>query len=509
MKISISLNSTAKEISDIISKASENTEIVLEKGTYFLDEPVNISNKHNIIFNGNDSIVMPQFFADKYYGDSTDAFHVTACTNITFKNFKISASQRTNSAGEILKSTPEYIDVKFNSDMTGKEICLGGMTYYENWVSDFIPLYHWCKNEKPDKNRYVTIAEAFRTSAPEKLDTEHEVIAENTFRICTTQNNELLKKGMKCSVYHAYYGLCAFVFKNTSGVLIENVHISNFGGMGFVILPRCSDFTFSNVRIASDDMEHQPYSTCSDGIHTTGIGGKLILDNCYFELLGDDCLNLHTNALTVKKCSENKIEVFLDKPNSIMPENWAQADDVLRIYDGKTLSYKGTINVTSYSDGNVIYENEDCEISEGDFVSNSFYYPHLIIKNCKICHTRGRMVIQSADKCEIFDNTFENTNRCVYLSTAFRFWGEVGPVKNAEIYNNKFIAGTGDTVYVRVNDENSDNIFHMHENISIHDNVFENIPDKAVNAWSTDRLTVENNVFIKCSKNPIGIRNCL
>ena len=66
--------------------------------------------------------------------------------------------------------------------------------------------------------------------------------------------------------------------------------------MGAVIYPRCSDFTFEAFNIRPPKGSHAICPANADGIHVIGLTGYLYLKDCHFDGLGDDALNVHSQA---------------------------------------------------------------------------------------------------------------------------------------------------------------------------------------------------------------------
>lgn len=59
------------------------------------------------------------------------------------------------------------------------------------------------------------------------------------------------------------------------------------------------------------------------------------MEDCYFEQLGDDCINLHTNVMNVTEVFDDGISINYDKKVPIVSPIWAYATDGLTI-EGNT-----------------------------------------------------------------------------------------------------------------------------------------------------------------------------
>ena len=288
-------------LNNIFENITDNTTVIFEIGTYFLKNKFLLREKHNVILDGKGSVLMPYYDNKSDYRKSSDVIAFEYCSDIVLKNFKVSASQPANIGGKIVAVADDYVDIELFSSikLDGKERFLAGMAFADNYCP--LSIHYIINKSGQNPAVHSVIGEEIVTTAPECVNACYELIDKNTWRIYTEADTSMLAPGMKCNVSHSYYGPAAFVFRSCRDVLIEAVHIANFGGFDYVILPECENFTFRNIRFQSDNRICQPYSVTSDGIHTTGLGGKLVIEDSYFELVGDNCLNSHTTVLTVSK----------------------------------------------------------------------------------------------------------------------------------------------------------------------------------------------------------------
>ncbi len=507
----------------IIADAPDGATVTFESGVYSLPRTVMIEGKRDLTLEGTGAILSPYFSLQTGADDGACVFDLLECKNLTIRGFDVSGTEPANVAGTVIGATEEYVDVRLNADRdyTGEEQIIAGMIFNDDWSPK---RYHWI-SAPFDDTKLSNIGGELACAAPKKLDCPHEMLDGKHVRIYTqllkcydwAKSVATLKPGTKCNLSHSYYGLSAFVFRQCDGVLIENVTMANFGGFGFTILPCCRDFTFRGLRFATDCRERQPYALNSDGIHTTGLAGKLIIEDCQLDCIGDDKLNVHTQAMTVTKVYDEGMTLIFDKKNGEVSPYWSEAGDVLRIYDPATLELKGKVKITSADRGNITFEPHSVDIKEGDYVSNDKYYPDVIIRNCTFWRNRGRhIVLQGTDNLLIENCTFNNGGPwAVYLSSAFEYWLEVGPLSNATIRNNLFrdIRNREDdgrsTVFVRINGKSHQDIPPIHKNITIENNRFENICGRPIAVQLTDGVRVQNNTFINCQISDVDIQRCI
>ncbi len=503
--------SASAHLSEILSRISADTTIIFEGESYYFDSPVAIENMANVTLDGGGAAFVCHFDRKAYTDKSTDLFHFNRCENLTLRNFTVESSVPTNVGGRILSIDGNSVTVKLDPSLPldGDEMFISSMTFTE----DMVPLRGSFVSAEPDPKIRTMIAGEIPCTNPAKLNAPHQMISDQVFRI-DSYNVEGDMSGTRCNISHSYYGLTAVIFRNCDNVTVEDIHFANYGGFGFAILPRCRDFTFRRLKFASNDPVHQPFSINADGIHVTGLTGKLTVEDCYFEQLGDDCVNLHAHVMSVRSVDDSGAHIVYDKIGGKIAAEWGMAGDRLRIYDPDTLEFKGYAVIESFSNSTV--KTSGVELKVGDLITNETFFPEFnaIRCVCKNCRSRP-FVIQSTDKAVVRDCEFEGCGPAVYISAAFKIWLEAGPVKNVEIVGNKFGRTiernkNNGAVFIRLAEDPEQKLWHKHENITVRNNVFEGVSYYPVWAYATDGIIIENNTFIDCNdgEGDIRIRNC-
>ena len=538
--IKIGKIASREDASEIINQAIKNapngSTIVLETGEYLIKSPIRIESKKDFVFDGNSSTIMPFFDRTKDENPGSDGFNCKNNQNLTLKNFKLHASQHTNSAGKVIDVNTEYADVEIcaKEPFNGNEMFFSGMAF----SPDGRPLRSYWMHQQGSESRRGLIAGEIPTTRSISENVHHEMIGEQTYRIFSperlaefgrkesdlvpddaTPKESLLKVGTTVAIIHSIYRVCGFAFRNCHDVLVENVHISNCGGFVFVILPRCSNFTFRKIKLKTEDFVHQPYPTNADTIHVTGLGGKFLLEDCYFERPADDIVNIRTQVMVPKEITETSMKVIYNKPLGVVSPDWAKPKDILKIYTSDTFLLKGEIEVKTFENGTVTFDKPDFEITESDRITNKAYYSDIVIRNCMARHLRGRFCIQAAKSLLFENNNIDGTSNAVYMTAAFNGYYEAGPTENIIIRNNTFY---GDNINVKGNNgvvhawvfassEEQQKLFHIHKNITVENNTFMNTLVPPVYISLTDGVTIKNNKFIDCKTKDnerIIINNC-
>lgn len=457
-----------------IADAAEGSVIKLEKGEYLLSSPLLFKGKKNLTFDGNGSVLMPFYDVSDDGTKGSDCIHLDDCENVTLRNFRIAASAPTNVSGRITEVTDEYTEVRVTEKFLLPEnpyICQAKV-----FSEDGTPI---TSSFLTKRGPWGFFAEEIPNSHPGTVCAEYERTDGFTFRLFDRLVSAKTVVGAKINLVF-FDKLCAVRFRSCRSITVENAEITNFGGMGFVILPSSRDFTFKNVRIASDDPENRPYALLADAIHTTGLGGRLLIEDCHFEGIGDDTTNIHTPILTVRAKKGDYCTLIFDKENPIFPKRWGKAGDVIRVYEKETLRIKGETRLTYASENQIAAENSEL-LEEGDFVVNTEYCPDIVIRSCVAQKSRARIAVQAAKSLLVENCTLRQCpiKPQLYISAAFRYWGEGGGVENVTIRNNILdaIAEDGRAVFIRLNEKDGYGKDYFYKNVSIENNTVSGIID--------------------------------
>lgn len=505
----------AETLNRIFREAEDGTEFIFDPGEYRIERELQLCHKNNIIINGSGATLIIRNDPEKNYRFSTDGFHLDSCTGITIRNFRIRTLHPTNTPYEVLAVTPEYLDIQCFSEKTITEQTWflgtimfgeGGRLIGHGWMPVLM-------GDSP-----CEIGGELRTTAPERLSQPHKELGNNRIRVfCHIAPDETVYPGMRGTVKHFYYGLSCFVFRSCEQITVESVTINDCGGMAFLILPRSKDFIFRNVRIEPLKQEHTVYSSIADAIHITGLSGKLLIENCHFDGIGDDILNCRTSALRILEKTANHLTLYFDKPSAIFPKRWGRTGDVLAVFDSETLELKTKIRIGTIMENELTFSADPAapEIQPGDYVVNVYYRPEITIRNCTGLRSRSRIVIQSAERAEICGCRFDFSafNVPVYISSAFRGWGEAGIVENVSVHDNELLClkapgqsgsltASPKAVWIRVNDHDPKSVKTRYRNIRI----FRNRIAGDVVADNVDSLEISGNIFTSAPEESIKIK---
>ena len=282
--------------------------------------------------------------------------------------------------------------------------------------------------------------------------------------------------------------------------------------MGIIVLPRSENLYLENYNLVLPKNSKRKMSGNCDGIHITGLKGKLTMKNCNFDGLGDDALNIHSTAATVTavdfKSGIIKCNYCKKRPDGILSPDWCERGDVITLLDPDTCNKKGEFKVKSFERDKLFYEALTGELKTGFILQNTAFAASVDIKNCNIRNTRARAFVFQTENIEISDCKFYGMSLpAIQAAPDVRRWYEVGPIKNMSIHNNTFakcgfVNDDCPVITVQDNhDERAAGASGVHKNIEITKNVFNGKSGRCIFITSTDGVKINGNNFQNCKIN--------
>lgn len=323
--------------------------------------------------------------------------------------------------------------------------------------------------------------------------------------------------------------------RNTCGVFVsecenvsaENITVHYLQGFGW-LTQMCDTASFKNVTFKADD-EHK-VSAFADLIHVCGCKGDVTITECYFEQPHDDAINIHGSFLRFKEKKDNHTAVFEFVHNQQGGHKAFFPGDKARFYFRSNLQEIGDEYTVKCAEDDI--DNKLCTVTFNEelpanieakklgqsnvVIENITYCPNVEISGCTFnaIPTRG-VLCTTAGKVRIHDNTFSHCAMAhIFISNDAADWYESGPVRDVEIYNNKFLLQPTKqyeqlncpgvlikpiTLGRRVSKP-------IHKNIKIYSNYFKVGRDKPVTAIGVEGLDIYGNYYDGSSR--IKKRHC-
>ncbi|WP_236624917.1 sulfatase-like hydrolase/transferase [Rhodopirellula sp. SWK7] len=242
---------------------------------------------------------------------------------------------------------------------------------------------------------------------------------------------------------HPTSRLCqAIHVTNSADVVIENVTIHDAGGMGLIV-ERTDNVTLDHLVVTSTD--DRIVSTRADATHFIGCKGTIKLENCLFEHMLDDGINVHGAYVKVEEYLGDR--EFLCEISHF--QQWgltfAQPGDKIALLSRKTILPFAETTVESVKVLNehrfvmTVKEVPDT-MPEGPLsVENLTWYPDLIMRNNTIRENRARgVLVTTKGKVLIENNYFGSQMHGILIEGDNNKWYESGAVQDITIRDNVF-----------------------------------------------------------------------
>ena len=516
---------SADKIEEWIAATPTGGVCKLPQGAYYLTRRVEIRGRQNIVIDGGGSQIVAKYRSNADYTHSTDVFLVENCDGVTLQNFVIDTDVAPNIRGKIeeIDFEGESIVVKVDDSfpMRGDEVLMATEALHDEYDYPTHDVHHFARN--PDQS-IVTVMQGEIHLAITYGSASYDYLGDNRFRICFPNEKSAMrgaKLGMTVNVRHTMYGPGVFVLRNSNRTVIRDVTLHATAGMGIIVLPRCEDLTVERVRFIPKEGSRIPLACNCDGMHVTGLGGRLILRDCVFDGMGDDPLNVHATAGTVTSILGEgtvKCNYCKKRPDGVLPAKWCAAGDVIRFYNPNTLQKTAEAKVVGFADGVLKYELLEGAVSLGDTMQNMFFAPSVLIDRCTARRSLARFFVIQTEDVTIQNCTMFGTRlNAIKAAPDLDFWYEVGPVQNLSILNNHFArcGGYNGEGAIELNTNHQDKILDvraLHRNIRIEGNTFADcIGEHVILLCSCDNVALKNNRMINCAcdeEDAITERSC-
>ena len=302
---------------------------------------------------------------------------------------------------------------------------------------------------------------------------------------------------------------------NSKDNFLNDVTVLQSGGMG-LIAERCENVSLDKFIVTSRD--DRTIAARADATHFLGCKGTIKLENCLFEHMLDDGINVHGAYVKVVKYLGNKTflcetshvqqigflfgekgdEVMITSRETILPVFKTEIEDVEILNERRTL-----ITVTEMPE----------VLPEGLLsLENLTWYPDLYMNNNIVRENRARSaLITTKGKVLIENNYFSSQMHGILIEGDNNKWYESGGVQDITIRNNTFnTIGYGNglsypllasplfTDSQRIGDKK------FHHNINFSNNIIKSFNGHVTQAFSVKGLKITNNTIEMVNHYPTG-----
>jgi hypothetical protein len=307
---------------------------------------------------------------------------------------------------------------------------------------------------------------------------------------------------------HPTSRLCpAIHVTNSKDVKIDNVTVHDAGGMGLIV-ERTDNVTLDGMVVTST--EERIVSTRADATHFIGCKGTIRLENCRFEHMLDDGINVHGAYVKVAEYLGDREFICEISHFQQWGLTFAEPGDKVALLSRETILpfHETTVKgVKPLNEHRFVLTVADvpAELPNGPLsVENLTWYPDLVMKNNTIRENRARSVlVTTKGKVLIENNHFSSQMHGILIEGDNNKWYESGAVQDVTIRNNVF-ENTGWEVTGRYpllasplfTGEQRMEEGQYHRNINFVDNTVKSFNGLLVKARSVKGLNVSGNTMV-------------
>jgi len=453
----------------------------------------------NLIIEGNGSTLI--------FHEQMQPFTFDNCENIILKDINIDWDQPLIAQGEVLKVTEEFIELGINLKESPFRIEQGKLFFTSGtWIKE-----PWKASMEFDRQGRFVVPQTGDSGCLGKGWEGY--LAENIIPGVIRVHFPFQRKpGLRnfLVMRHAERIHSGIFIQESKNITIENVNLYHATGLG-ILAQLSEDLTFDQYRAIPNRNKNRYFGGGDDGLQISNCKGLITVNNCEFEGLMDDPINVHGTGVRIEEIiSETQLKCKFMHHQSV-GLNWGHPGDKISFIENSTMISITTGELKSFKPldkenfiltfKNPIPKNLEIE----DALENLTWSPDLHVSNThfKSCRARG-LLISTPGKVLIENNIFESSGSAILIAGDANGWFESGAVADVTIKNNVFTELCNTSSYqfcegiisiYPIIPELDENTPQFHKNINIESNEFHPFDYPILYAKSVDGLTFKNNTI--------------
>ena len=411
-----------KAISDAIM-AGEGSVVAFDSGRYKVGSKINLTDAKGLVVNGKGN--KTQIIFTNFSG----GFHMENCADTFLKDIAIDFDPLPFTQGKVVAVNPN--DGTFDIDIQQGFDLLNDPRFEEGmWGVSFDP-------EKPHLAIGVPDHIFIRNS-------RH--LGGRLWRLTAEGGYNDVRRLQPGDRYAqlATRGGNGVVITGSRDCLVKNISIYSSPCMGTLLAGNEGRITISGLRVLLKPESGRFMTLNGDGVHCVNNRVGPTIENCYFEAMADDSINIHGMSFTLKKVySPTKLEIVSDYGDKILKGDRLQIFDVI---EGLIL---GEVVVSDIKAGQVtlaepieaLTDNKGAEdLTERIRVYNlsGSGEGYVICNNRMFAHRQMGIRMRTGNGI-IEGNSFEQLGGCGIMLRNGPVWKEGPLAENVLIRNNRFV----------------------------------------------------------------------
>ena len=445
-------------------------------------------------------------------------FILSRCRNVTLKNFSIDYDRPFFSQGRMVEITREKIVLRWDDGFPVEMVDGRPCAVAPNW-KQFLDQDHMLwqpfdeNSAAPGYNTgfiLATLGTAEGKNLPAALFHFKPVVRPDGLWELYGPVPETWRAGQILAVTHEPRDKNSILAEYSSNITVERVRLLHGASMGFVGM-FSRDITLRRFDMYLDARSRGVVTVNADSVHCFHCTGKVLIEECIFENMLDDAINIHGNYNRVAALDGDtlQIEVIAAGLENI---RWYQPGDAIVLHKGNTIEPRGeyTIREVEYPGPRRIRIrlNEPIQgIAAGDVVESTAM-PEITVRRCISGKNRPRgFLLSSGARTLIEDCVFSNCSCAIHFTGDTTYWYESGPVRDVTIrhchfHNWGYCCDAKYAIMATPQVEVTETSPCYHRGIVIEDNVFEGFSSGLLYLCRTEQVRFRNNRYIRSSRYP-------
>lgn len=447
-------------------------------------------------------------------------FAVLDCKNVTLRNFSIDYDRPYFTQGTVLEYEDHSVTIQvpplFRYRIENHDLIAVSDTWEHRLVKgDMLLRCFDPATGLPSRNSGAILALIGDKIQPRPTPPLpiHQLYAhdagENRIRLTGLPDGFVPKPGEILAMTHEDRRKEGILLERSEDTVIENVRLVHVGAMG-VVGALCHNITLKHLDMYIDESCAERIVTINaDGFHTFHCSGLIQVEDCRFENMLDDAINIHGNYLyCLEKNGEYTIRAA-SKGQALVQMPYFLPGDAVTIYKQNTqeIRFCGTVDSYGYEgDSNnmeIRFREPIPELQEGDILENG-KMPEIVVRRC-VSRCMGGFRISSSKRVLIEDCTFATAGFSVAFTGDMDYWYENGPVKDVTIRRCTF-ENCGIPVETACGFKPTENAPFYHENIRFTENTVYLAGGNVMNLQDVNGITYSGNTIVGLHDGQLPLR---
>jgi len=426
------------------------------------------------------------------------------CADITVRNLDLDWDIPFVAQAKIEKVADDHIDIRINKKESPFELVDGKIVFHgEGWKSD----WHWvmefgaATRVIPQQSGDSPLGGGWKEYRAEELEPGL-VRLHHAFKRKPKEGNILILR-------HSDRDHAGVFIYRSKDVLFEHVNLFTAAGLAF--LGQFSEnITLRHTNVMPNYAKGRYQSGHADGFQVSNCRGHILVEDCKFEGLMDDPINVHGTSVKIieRKDPARFICKFMHGQSTGM--TWGRPGEKVGFIERQTMTTIGEGVIKSFRKIDrdhfevVFHDVPPMGLKVGYALENLTWAPDFTVRNSWFgsCRARG-LLISTPGKVVVENNDFVSSGSGILICSDTSGWYESGAVKDVLIKGNRFHPSCLTSAYqfgegiisIMPIIPKPDPAKPFHRNIRIEGNEFDAFDYSVLYALSVDGLTFKDNTI--------------